>query len=237
MKLLRYEHKRLGLALLASVLLNLLILVSIAASAASQSVDRIRQAKESRELRVSLPVPAEVAGTPDRRDGPEEAPPALSSELVARHKDSTEAELQRAVDDNAPRSSIATPEPSTPTKAPAGDIPRIELIRSHGSSLEKEETLMPVAIGRDEFLIILQDLITERLKYPGRARQRGTEGTVVVHLVISRTGELVEYGIEEGSGSSTLDRAAVSLLESIFPVAHPPERELECTVAVAYRLR
>jgi len=49
--------------------------------------------------------------------------------------------------------------------------------------------------------------------YPLAARRRGTEGTVVVRLSISRTGAVIGLEVVRSSGSALLDRAALEALE------------------------
>jgi protein TonB len=77
----------------------------------------------------------------------------------------------------------------------------------------------------------------EALKsYPEAARRRGTEGTVRLRLSVTADGKLEAARIEESSGSPLLDRAAIRLVSSIFPLDNPARRELEFFLAIRYSI-
>jgi protein TonB len=46
--------------------------------------------------------------------------------------------------------------------------------------------------------------------YPGLARKRGQEGTVVLQVLVSRAGRVDDLKIDDSSNFTLLDRAAVS---------------------------
>ncbi len=75
--------------------------------------------------------------------------------------------------------------------------------------------------------------------YPEAARQRGQQGTVVVHFTVERDGHVVEVTIVRGSGSDMLDQAAMALLQNArlppFPIDMTmPQQSM--TVPLHYRL-
>jgi TonB family protein len=61
-------------------------------------------------------------------------------------------------------------------------------------------------------------LIHQRMRYPPAARRRGIEGTVKLILGIGSDGELWGLRLQESSGSSLLDNAAMELSREIFPL-------------------
>ena len=78
--------------------------------------------------------------------------------------------------------------------------------------------------------------IEARKTYPEAARRRGAEGVVRLRLRVSPDGRLVSARLVAGSGSSLLDRAALGLASSVFPLDNPARRELEFALAVRYSL-
>ena len=89
---------------------------------------------------------------------------------------------------------------------------------------------------RKDFLVFLYNLIAETQEYPGKARQKMVEGTVVLKLLVEADGELSSCSVVQSSGSSMLDRAARRLLQGLFPVSYVPGEYIDCTVAVTYTL-
>lgn len=59
-------------------------------------------------------------------------------------------------------------------------------------------------------------------KYPRRARLRNQEGTPVLHLVIDRSGRVLEYRIEKSSGYEVLDAEAEAMIERASPMPEVP---------------
>jgi TonB family protein len=81
-------------------------------------------------------------------------------------------------------------------------------------------------------------LIHQRLRYPPAAKRRGIEGTVKLILGISSDGELRGLRLQESSGSSLLDRAALELSREIFPLREiriPSSTEL--ALSIRYMLK
>ena len=78
--------------------------------------------------------------------------------------------------------------------------------------------------------------IEARKTYPEAARRRGAEGVVRLRLRVSSDGRLVSARLAVSSGSSLLDRAALGLASSVFPLDNPARRELEFALAVRYSL-
>ena len=79
--------------------------------------------------------------------------------------------------------------------------------------------------------------IEARKTYPEAALRRGTEGVVALRLRVAGDGRLLSAKLEASSGSSLLDRAALDLASSVFPVDNLAGRELELVVSVRYELK
>lgn len=65
--------------------------------------------------------------------------------------------------------------------------------------------------------------ISENKTYPGRALKREIEGSVGLILLINEGGGLVKAEIGRSSGSEILDKAALALVEKIFPLFNAGE--------------
>jgi len=76
-----------------------------------------------------------------------------------------------------------------------------------------------------------------RKKYPEAARRRGAEGVVALRLRVAEDGRLLAAKLAASSGSALLDRAALDLASSIFPVDNAARKELELAVSVRYELK
>ncbi len=79
--------------------------------------------------------------------------------------------------------------------------------------------------------------VEEAKAYPEAARRRGTEGTVRLAFRVGPGGELLSSRVAASSGSTLLDRAALALLASVFPLANPAGRELALELSVRYSLK
>jgi len=79
--------------------------------------------------------------------------------------------------------------------------------------------------------------IEARKTYPEAARRRGTEGVVALGLRVAEDGRLLAAKLAASSGSTLLDRSALDLASSVFPVDNLARRELELVVSVRYELK
>jgi TonB family protein len=103
-----------------------------------------------------------------------------------------------------------------------------------GTMTDREDTE-----GREYEALLgyVKDFIDKNLVYPPMARRRNMEGVVGVHFEIERDGGLAAVTVDQPSGSSILDNAAVSLVKKM----HPPEnltlnRTLALRVNIEYKL-
>ncbi len=75
--------------------------------------------------------------------------------------------------------------------------------------------------------------------YPETARQRGQQGSVLVHFTVERDGHVRDVAIMRGSGSDTLDQAAIALLQDARLPPFPADMALpqqSMTLPIQYRL-
>jgi TonB family protein len=95
--------------------------------------------------------------------------------------------------------------------------------------------------GRGDPALAILDEASKRmaaaLSYPEAARQRGLSGTVRVELEVGADGGLVSARIGVGSGSAILDRAAIALASSVFPLPNRAAVKARLSIAVTYSLR
>lgn len=97
-----------------------------------------------------------------------------------------------------------------------------------------QDTLSGDAAGQETLLRRLDALIRVNLVYPPLARARNIQGEVRVSLLIGPDGGLVTSSVASGSGSSMLDKAAISLVRGIFPVQL--DHELAGPVSIVVRI-
>ncbi len=83
---------------------------------------------------------------------------------------------------------------------------------------------------------LIERRMAERKTYPRLARERGIEGTVVLAARVDADGGLADARIAESSGSALLDRAAIGLLRSVFPVPNDSRAAFAFEERVVYRL-
>jgi protein TonB len=90
---------------------------------------------------------------------------------------------------------------------------------------------------QDELLAYIKNFINKNLAYPPMARRRNIQGVVRVSFTFEKNGELVSIEVSRSSGSSILDKAAVSLIKQIHPIESIPiKRKMDLTVNIDYKL-
>ncbi len=86
----------------------------------------------------------------------------------------------------------------------------------------------------------LQAWVEQHKRYPRQAQRRREEGTVEVRLQLDRDGNVIDYRIEESSGSDLLDRAVEEMVERADPFPAPDaigRDEFEIVVPVNFSIR
>lgn len=70
------------------------------------------------------------------------------------------------------------------------------------------------------YLALVHGLLEVNKRYPRRAIERGDQGIVVLWFVIDRYGQVINYRIEQSSGSTILDGEVVRLIKRVkkFPM-------------------
>ncbi len=185
-------------------------------------------------LNPAVPVPPVTASRPPAQAVPPRQPagtrPASAERPAA-------PELPAAVDEPAPpvQSEAAA---TSPVQTVAAAEPVAE--EGPGSPGDAatgaggQDTLSGDAAGQETLLRQLDALIRGNLVYPPLARARNIQGEVRVSLLIGPDGGLVTSSVASGSGSSMLDKAAISLVRGIFPVHL--DHELAGPVSVVVRI-
>lgn len=82
--------------------------------------------------------------------------------------------------------------------------------------------------------------LSEHRRYPSEARRKGEEGTVAVHVVIGRDGQVLQAKLVTGSGSVLLDTATLDIFRGARTPAFTPDMtgaEVNVTLNLHYRLR
>jgi protein TonB len=92
-----------------------------------------------------------------------------------------------------------------------------------------------------DYLARLAAWLERHKDYPRAARLRREEGTVLLRFTIDRSGRLLDWRIERGSGHAALDREVAAMIGRADPLpampAEMPQARLELTVPVQFRLR
>jgi protein TonB len=89
----------------------------------------------------------------------------------------------------------------------------------------------------EKLLAYVSSLIRQNLLYPQMARRRNIEGVVGVYFEIGIDGSLVSVQVNHSSGSSILDKAAVSLIEGICPIKSSSIRkDMALHINITYEL-
>ncbi len=99
---------------------------------------------------------------------------------------------------------------------------------------EKTDGLAPDA----ELMRRIESLIHGNLKYPPLARKRNIEGGVQLSLLIGKDGTLSELSLTKSSGNTMLDKAAIALVDSIFPLdmTHAIDDPVTVRIQIMYSL-
>jgi protein TonB len=138
-----------------------------------------------------------------------------------------------------PPESVPQQEGETIAEAQTGD----ETIAQETNDGEGETIASPEYSETDgnreyeELLVYISGLIRQNLLYPQMARRRNIEGVVGVHFEIGIDGSLLSVQVNHSSGSSILDKAAVSLIEKICPIRSSAiKRSMALHINIDYKL-
>ncbi|MDH3973967.1 MAG: TonB family protein [Deltaproteobacteria bacterium] len=134
---------------------------------------------------------------------------------------------------NEPKAEPET-EPETPLDASGEEAVKNEVL--------EEGSEIPVSLsGREEAFLSVKEvnysLILEKIEaaklYPRVARKRGVEGVAVVKFSIAPDGNVSEIMIEQASGYSILDKAAIKSIKRAAPF---PQYDSMLKVEITFKL-
>jgi protein TonB len=150
-----------------------------------------------------------------------------------------------------------SPDPSAETKTVAKPTEPSQVATATGSHSEQatasaiEQNVPPSpsvmeietkqqAAQATQVRLWLQEQLRSHFRYPGLARRRGLEGTVVLHFRVEKDGQIINIKVLDSSGHGILDRNAHATLENIGRVDHGQplliSQALDLTLPVIYRL-
>jgi protein TonB len=91
------------------------------------------------------------------------------------------------------------------------------------------------------YLALVHGMLEVHKRYPRRAEERGDEGVVLLWFVIDRYGKVINYRIEQSSGSTILDGEVVRLIKRVnkFPMMPDDQAQdfVEITMPIRFILR
>ena len=82
----------------------------------------------------------------------------------------------------------------------------------------------------------VKQLVASKQTYPRVAQMRGVEGSVVVKVHLDAAGLIEKIDLVKSSGSSLLDREAVSVLSKIAKLPKPPEGTQSVNLPMTWKL-
>ncbi len=87
----------------------------------------------------------------------------------------------------------------------------------------------------------LIDHLNRHKRYPEAARDRRTQGTVIVAFKLDRTGQVVASHVTASSGSPVLDDEAMAVLKRASPLPAPPDQilgpMLDMVLPIQFRIK
>jgi len=149
-------------------------------------------------------------------------------------KPKQEAERQTEVKDT-----VETQESAAPlTMAPPRVEPTEEPIRTAPSAGIASERVKRAQASWQKALV---SHLNRFKRYPGGARARGSQGSVLVEFTVDRSGKVVTSRVLQHSGSTVLDEEAIAVLQRASPLPSPPAEmtgELfPLTLPIQFRIR
>ena len=128
-----------------------------------------------------------------------------------------------------------------PVDGAAGSEKEVDGIDGHRGAAEPGPGNTSARGGGDQTAALAAQVLAAveaRKAYPDAARRRGTEGTVRLRFSVAEDGRLLAAKIVASSGSALLDRAALDLFASVFPVDNAARREIDdLMLSISYGLK
>jgi protein TonB len=133
---------------------------------------------------------------------------------------------------------VDSPPPPQPEAAPAP--PRPPAPPAPAAPVAAPSAPAPVAVAPSYQGLLLAQLERNK-RYPREARLRRQEGVATLRFSIDRTGKLIAFKLEHGSGVAALDEEVLAMIQRAAPLpAFPPEMtqaQLELVVPIRFSLR
>lgn len=174
------------------------------------------------EPQPELPAPKPKPAPPrPQRPAPRPQPrPVVQQVIPEKAEESVQAAdvvVPAAVAPAAPVQAVAPVAPEVAARVPA---------RSNAQAQNQWRSTLDAALRKDK-------------RYPTTARRMRQEGTVMVQVVISASGEVVSCSVAESSGFSVLDNAAMQLVRAaaVATASGPPDGRLNLRIPVVYELK
>ena len=112
---------------------------------------------------------------------------------------------------------------------------------SEGSDDDNVDFSVTAALAMRDYTPIIVQKIFRQTSYPGRAVQRGWEGTVRMSVLIDKSGEVQQITITQSSEYAILDKAAVKAVERAAPFPEIPDemntKTFDLTVPITFQLK
>ncbi len=195
--------------------------------------------KPKTEPRVKAPPKPEPAFRPPVKPKNTEAAPTLmqqSLQTIAPAPPPTAVPSER--NRSAPRQEAATATDTRPPPQTVSEIPPV----ANAASLPRSAADAPRAQedARQRYLAEIKNLVERHREYPLLARKSRMEGEVTVRARLARGGRLLQAQIENSSGRSLLDRAALRAVRQVANFPPVPAAisgdEIDLTIPIVYRL-
>ncbi len=129
------------------------------------------------------------------------------------------------------------PAPVTSTAKKATTVQQASRKQSTGKA-DALTTGGSAAAKQSYFNLLVAELIKHK-HYPSSSRRRGEEGIVKLYFIVDKQGKIIDYRINEGSGSKRLDKAALTMLKkaSLPPFPRDMTQDtLEINVPISFHL-
>jgi periplasmic protein TonB len=188
--------------------------------------------------------PPQQAGAPAE---PVETVPAADSATAAKAQEPPKEKPAEKSTKRPPAKSdsIETAERTTTTGEQRADEPKTKA--GHGGDGSADSGSGVAALdssirrGMADYQFLLQAWLEKHKKYPRRAKQRHWQGTVMLHFIIDRSGNVLSYRIQESSGHEVLDEEVEAMIRRATPLPPVPQEmqsaRLEFVVPVQFFLK
>ena len=89
---------------------------------------------------------------------------------------------------------------------------------SNDKSKIQSENFYPIEIAKQITDDVIDKKIIENIFYPEKATRRGIEGKIIIKVIISKTGNLLNYEIISKNNNQILEESAIITINKIFPI-------------------